>query len=52
VEKKAMAEAALSRKATNAVGRKGPDRMEWCEVFDKWRARLKDRLGDQRGESC
>jgi hypothetical protein len=39
-EKKAMAEAALARKAANAVGREGPDRLERCEVFGKWRARF------------
>ncbi|PWZ44218.1 Scarecrow-like protein 8 [Zea mays] len=37
---KARAEAALSRKAANAVGRDGPDRLERCEVFGKWRARF------------
>ncbi|RCV35070.1 hypothetical protein SEVIR_7G221400v4 [Setaria viridis] len=39
-EKKARAEAALARKAANAVGREGPDRLERCEVFGKWRARF------------
>jgi len=39
-EKKARAEAAVARKAANAVGREGPDRLERCEVFGKWRARF------------
>ncbi|CAL5015298.1 unnamed protein product [Urochloa decumbens] len=39
-EKKARAEAALARKAANAVGREGADRLERCEVFGKWRARF------------
>ncbi|KAF8651685.1 hypothetical protein HU200_063198 [Digitaria exilis] len=39
-EKKARAESALARKAANAVGRDGPDRLERCEVFGKWRARF------------
>ncbi|OEL14168.1 Scarecrow-like protein 8 [Dichanthelium oligosanthes] len=39
-EKKARAEAALAKKAANAVGREGPDRLERCEVFGKWRARF------------
>jgi hypothetical protein len=37
---RAMAESALARKAANAVGREGPDRLERCEVFGKWRARF------------
>ncbi|KAL6652188.1 hypothetical protein ACP70R_011113 [Stipagrostis hirtigluma subsp. patula] len=37
---KARAEAALAKKAANAVGREGPDRLERCEVFGKWRARF------------
>ncbi|WVZ86837.1 hypothetical protein U9M48_033561 [Paspalum notatum var. saurae] len=37
---KARAEAALAQKAANAVGREGPDRLERCEVFGKWRARF------------
>lgn len=37
---KARAEAALAKKAANAVGRDGPDRLERCEVFGKWRARF------------
>lgn len=37
---KARAEAALTKKAANAVGRDGPDRLERCEVFGKWRARF------------
>lgn len=37
---KARAETALSKKAANAVGRDGPDRLERCEVFGKWRARF------------
>ncbi|KAJ1272369.1 hypothetical protein BS78_06G196700 [Paspalum vaginatum] len=37
---KARAEAALAQKASNAVGREGPDRLERCEVFGKWRARF------------
>ncbi|RLM73831.1 scarecrow-like protein 8 [Panicum miliaceum] len=39
-EKKARAEVALAKKAANAVGREGPDRLERCEVFGKWRARF------------
>ena len=34
------AEAALASKVANAVGREGPDRVERCEVFGKWRARF------------
>lgn len=37
---RAMAESALAKKAANAVGREGADRMERCEVFGKWRARF------------
>jgi hypothetical protein len=37
---RAMAESALARKAANAVGREGPERLERCEVFGKWRARF------------
>ncbi|XP_062226541.1 scarecrow-like protein 8 [Phragmites australis] len=37
---RARAEAALAKKASNAVGREGPDRLERCEVFGKWRARF------------
>ncbi|TVT99684.1 hypothetical protein EJB05_54881, partial [Eragrostis curvula] len=37
---RAMAETALAKKAANAVGREGPDRLERCEVFGKWRARF------------
>jgi hypothetical protein len=37
---RAVAESALARKAVNAVGREGPDRLERCEVFGKWRARF------------
>ncbi|KAF0933244.1 hypothetical protein E2562_017041 [Oryza meyeriana var. granulata] len=33
-------EAALANKVANAVGREGPDRVERCEVFGKWRARF------------
>jgi hypothetical protein len=40
IAEKARAEAALSKKAANAVGRDGPDRLERCEVFGKWRARF------------
>ncbi|CAL4884696.1 unnamed protein product [Urochloa decumbens] len=39
-EQRARAEAALARKAANAVAREGPDRLERCEVFGKWRARF------------
>jgi len=39
-EKARAAEAALAKKASNAVGRDGPDRLERCEVFGKWRARF------------
>jgi len=39
-EKARAAEAALWKKAANAVGRDGPDRLERCEVFGKWRARF------------
>lgn len=34
------AEAALASKVANAVGREGPDRVERCEVFGKWRSRF------------
>uniref|UniRef100_A0A0E0K3N2 Uncharacterized protein n=1 Tax=Oryza punctata TaxID=4537 RepID=A0A0E0K3N2_ORYPU len=37
---RARAEAALANKVANAVGREGPDRVERCEVFGKWRARF------------
>ncbi|XP_062184898.1 scarecrow-like protein 8 [Phragmites australis] len=37
---RARAESALAKKAANAVGREGPDRLERCEVFGKWRARF------------
>lgn len=37
---RARAEAALASKAANAVAREGPDRVERCEVFGKWRARF------------
>jgi hypothetical protein len=37
---RARAEEALANKAANAVAREGPDRMERCEVFGKWRARF------------
>ncbi|KAL5212750.1 hypothetical protein ABZP36_023597 [Zizania latifolia] len=37
---RARAEAALANKVANAVGREGPERMERCEVFGKWRARF------------
>ena len=37
---RARAEAALAGKAANAVAREGPDRLERCEVFGKWRARF------------
>ncbi|RCV07786.1 hypothetical protein SETIT_1G273300v2 [Setaria italica] len=37
---RARAEEALANKATNALAREGPDRMERCEVFGKWRARF------------
>jgi hypothetical protein len=37
---KARAEEAVAKKAANAVGREGPDRLERCEVFGKWRARF------------
>ncbi|XXG77653.1 hypothetical protein AAC387_Pa08g1763 [Persea americana] len=33
-------EECLARKAANAVAREGMDRIERCEVFGKWRARL------------
>ncbi|KAG6503677.1 scarecrow-like protein 8 [Zingiber officinale] len=33
-------EAALARRAVNAVAREGADRLERCEVFGKWRARM------------
>ncbi|CAO2047963.1 unnamed protein product [Urochloa humidicola] len=39
-EQRALAEAALATKAANAVAREGPDRLERCEVFGKWRARF------------
>ncbi|XP_062222435.1 scarecrow-like protein 8 [Phragmites australis] len=34
------AEVALANKVANAVAREGPDRVERCEVFGKWRARF------------
>ncbi|KAG8082997.1 hypothetical protein GUJ93_ZPchr0014g46889 [Zizania palustris] len=37
---RARAEAALAERAANAVGREGPDRLERCEVYGKWRARF------------
>ncbi|KAL5215051.1 hypothetical protein ABZP36_004203 [Zizania latifolia] len=37
---RAQAEAALAERAANAVGREGPDRLERCEVYGKWRARF------------
>jgi len=37
---RARAETALANKAANAVAREGPDRVERCEVFGKWRARF------------
>ncbi|KAG0534673.1 hypothetical protein BDA96_04G299500 [Sorghum bicolor] len=37
---RARGEAALANKAANAVAREGPDRVERCEVFGKWRARF------------
>uniref|UniRef100_A0A0D9VJJ3 Uncharacterized protein n=1 Tax=Leersia perrieri TaxID=77586 RepID=A0A0D9VJJ3_9ORYZ len=37
---RARAEAALAGKVANAVGREGPDRVERCEVFGKWRPRF------------
>ncbi|RLN07969.1 scarecrow-like protein 8 [Panicum miliaceum] len=37
---RARAESALAGKAGNAVAREGPDRLERCEVFGKWRARF------------
>ncbi|KAG1362395.1 putative Scarecrow-like protein 8 [Cocos nucifera] len=33
-------EACLARKAANSVAREGADRVERCEVFGKWRARM------------
>ncbi|MQL68542.1 hypothetical protein Taro_000853, partial [Colocasia esculenta] len=33
-------EECLGRKAADAVAREGPDRVERCEVFGKWRARM------------
>ncbi|KAM0946866.1 putative transcription factor GRAS family [Dioscorea sansibarensis] len=38
--KRALVEACIARKATNAVARDGVDRVERCEVFGKWRARM------------
>ncbi|KAL6633774.1 hypothetical protein ACP70R_026445 [Stipagrostis hirtigluma subsp. patula] len=38
--RRARAEAALARRAANAVAREGADRVERCEVFGKWRARF------------
>jgi hypothetical protein len=40
IAEKARAESALSKKAANAVGRDGPNRLERCEVFSKWRDRF------------
>ncbi|XP_066319203.1 scarecrow-like protein 8 [Miscanthus floridulus] len=37
---RAQAETALANKAANAMAREGPDRVERCEVFGKWRARF------------
>ncbi|XP_073001054.1 scarecrow-like protein 8 [Typha latifolia] len=37
---RARLEAGLVRKATNSIAREGPNRVERCEVFGKWRARF------------
>nr|CAD1835306.1 unnamed protein product [Ananas comosus var. bracteatus] len=37
---RARVEAALARSAANAVAREGAERVERCEVFGKWRARM------------
>ncbi|KAL5216134.1 hypothetical protein ABZP36_007535 [Zizania latifolia] len=37
---RARAEAALAERAANSVGGEGPDRLERCEVYGKWRARF------------
>ncbi|XP_074584633.1 LOW QUALITY PROTEIN: scarecrow-like protein 8 [Curcuma longa] len=37
---RARVEAGLARRAVNAVAREGGDRLERCEVFGKWRARM------------
>ncbi|KAG0462214.1 hypothetical protein HPP92_020690 [Vanilla planifolia] len=33
-------EACLARKAANSIAHEGPDRVERCEVYGKWRARM------------
>ncbi|KAG1354668.1 scarecrow-like protein 8 [Cocos nucifera] len=38
--KRARVEDCLGRKAANSVAREGADRVERCEVFGKWRARM------------
>ncbi|XP_008783453.1 scarecrow-like protein 8 [Phoenix dactylifera] len=38
--KRSLVEACLARKAANSVAREGADRVERCEVFGKWRARM------------
>ncbi|XP_008807223.1 scarecrow-like protein 8 [Phoenix dactylifera] len=37
---RARVEMCLARKAANSVAREGADRVERCEVFGKWRARM------------
>ncbi|XP_074559691.1 scarecrow-like protein 21 [Curcuma longa] len=37
---RARLEAGLGRRAVNSVAREGADRVERCEVFGKWRARM------------
>ncbi|THU66552.1 hypothetical protein C4D60_Mb05t15340 [Musa balbisiana] len=38
---RARVEAGLARRAVNSVAREGMDRVERCEVFGKWRARMR-----------
>lgn len=37
---RARVEACLARKAANSIAREGADRVERCEVYGKWRARM------------
>nr|AYM54760.1 scarecrow-like protein 8-like transcript variant X2 [Cymbidium ensifolium] len=37
---RARVEACLARKAANSIAREGVDRIERCEVYGKWRARM------------
>ncbi|XP_068650964.1 scarecrow-like protein 8 [Aristolochia californica] len=39
-KERTLVEECVARKATNCVAREGRDRVERCEVFGKWRARM------------